>query len=210
MSWSPDGKKLIVSQATQAPANNEGGWLYETWRMNADGSGATKLPIPASEGVEDWSSDGQWIVSVSDRQEPKFPNYQLYVMHPDGTGERLISDGTGGNVYPRFSPDGKQVAYHAWSTDTDGRILIVNTDGTGRRELIHDDRTNSYDNLSWSPDGKTIVVHARTPEYDPKDGHKFYQVEQGNPRLVVINVDGSGSRTIPTPPARWIESPDWR
>ena len=209
-SWSPNGKEFIISTAKTFTTNGSGVLLNENWRLNADGSGATKMTIPASEEVYDWSSDGKWIVTVSSRQEPKFPNYQLYVMHPDGTGEQLISDGTGGNVYPRFSPDGKQVAYIAWSSATDNRILIVNTDGTGRRELIRDDRTNHYDQLSWSPNGKSIVVRVETPQYDPKDGRVFYSAGLGNPRLVVINADGSGTRTIPTPAALWIESPDWR
>ena len=56
-SWSPDGKQLIVAKWLSKPQDDD--MRHETWRFNADGSGATKLPIPETDEVDDWSPDGQ-------------------------------------------------------------------------------------------------------------------------------------------------------
>src|SRR5262249_56273924 len=104
--WSPDGKHLVVNQGKFA---NEA-WSHHTWHMGADGSGAKKLPIPETDEVDDWSLDGQWFVTVSDRHPPHGSGYQLYVMRPDGTGQRRLTEG-GLNCYPRFAPDGRRIVY---------------------------------------------------------------------------------------------------
>lgn len=211
LSWSPDSKQLLVTKGLTPSGFSDKPviHLHETWRLNADGSGAAKTPIPASEEVDDWSPDGQWVVTVSDRQEPKFPGYQLYVMHPDGSGERLISDGTGLNVYPRFSPDGRQVAY-LHSVRGVAQIEVVNVDGSDRRVLVRAEGLLDPDHLAWSPNGKQIVYRQQTAQLDPKDGHKFWEVEKTRPKLVIIDLAGRPVRTVATPPAKWLEAPDWR
>ena len=75
------------------PEDNES--RGENWRFNADGSGATKLPIPDTDEVDDWSPDGRWLVTVSDRHPPHGSGYQLYVMRPDGTEQRRLTEGRG-------------------------------------------------------------------------------------------------------------------
>lgn len=51
--WSPDGKRIVFSDAT----NYDG----RIGVMNADGSGATMLPVPRVESTPDWSPDGKWV-----------------------------------------------------------------------------------------------------------------------------------------------------
>jgi Tol biopolymer transport system component len=96
-SWSPDGKQLIVVKWVGKPS--KGNMRFETWRFNADGSGAIRLPIPDQDEVDDWSPDGRWLVTVSDRNIPDDSGYQLYIMRPDGTDERRLTEDRGLNVY---------------------------------------------------------------------------------------------------------------
>src|SRR5437763_1194988 len=81
------------------------------WRIDADGHNPTRLPIPATDSVEDWSPDGQWFVTCSDRHPPHGSGYQLYLMKTDGTQQRRLTRG-GLNVYARFSPDGRGGEQH--------------------------------------------------------------------------------------------------
>ena len=110
---------------------------HETWRFNADGSGATKLPIPETDEVDDWSPDGHWLVTVSDRHPPHGRGYQLYLMHPDGTDQRRLTEGRGLNVHPRFSPDSRRVAYLHQERGSNS-LWVVNIDGSGRRRVLQD------------------------------------------------------------------------
>jgi hypothetical protein len=56
--WSPDGKQILVSAARGEGAKQP----LESWRVNADGSGRDRLPVPETDFVFDWSPDGAWLL----------------------------------------------------------------------------------------------------------------------------------------------------
>ncbi|PON50367.1 Tricorn protease [Trema orientale] len=58
-----------------------------------------------------WSPDGEWIAFSSDRHNPGSGSFELYLIHPNGTGLRkLVQSGSGGRInHPWFSPDGKNI-----------------------------------------------------------------------------------------------------
>jgi Tol biopolymer transport system component len=64
------------------------------------------------------------------------------------------------DVAPTFSPDGKQIAYLRGDPEaTRLNVLIANADGSGEKLLkALDDWNNLLVPVSWSPDGKTVVV----------------------------------------------------
>jgi BlaR1 peptidase M56/WD40-like Beta Propeller Repeat len=106
--WSPDGKHLVVTRQEDLDKDNvknrtKPAWKDETWRMDADGHNPVKLPIPDTDSVEDWSPDGRWFVTCSDRHPPYGSGYQLYLMKTDGTQQRRLTKG-GLNCYaPLFT-----------------------------------------------------------------------------------------------------------
>ena len=61
--------------------------------------------IPETHQVDDWSPDGRWLVTQSDRHPPHGSGFKLYLMRPDGTGQRRLTEGGGENINARFSPD---------------------------------------------------------------------------------------------------------
>ena len=196
--WSPRGDRLIVSEWNDQPGES---FRENTcWLVNADGSDLRKLTIPATDEVDDWSPDGDWLLTVSSRQPPGDPGYQLYVMRLDGSGERRISDGHGTNVYPRFSPDGKHVAYfHRVGDNGASRILIVDLDGNNRRTLFEERNLEAPDHVAWSPDGARLVVNTMTWKMGD-DGNKYISDPyEAKMRLIVLNADGKGLREIPLP-----------
>ena len=66
---------------------------FETWRVNADGTGRTRLPIPEADLVLDCSRDGTWLATRTIGGEPAHKG-RLTLVHPDGTGARYLTEGS--------------------------------------------------------------------------------------------------------------------
>ena len=94
----------------------------------------------------------------------------LFTAAADGTGSAQLTGSTSShNDYaPRWSPDGRQVAFTRVQPHTtyeiDTEIEVVNADGTAPRALT---RYGSWSELpQWSPDGKRLAYWARTRSTD--------------------------------------------
>jgi serine/threonine protein kinase len=83
------------------------------------------------------------------------PNDNIAIIGRDGKNRRLLIEDHNIDRRPRFSPDGKQVAF---CSNRSGKydIWLVNIDGTGKRRLT-DTNQHAIVNV-WSPDGKRIAV----------------------------------------------------
>ncbi|MBE9502824.1 MAG: PD40 domain-containing protein, partial [Proteobacteria bacterium] len=55
---------------------------------------------------------------------------------------------------PRYSPDGTMIAYNKQDPHGHKAIMLINSDGTGEREVIR--RLPSDQGIAWSPDGSRI------------------------------------------------------
>src|SRR5262249_23727304 len=129
--WSHDGKSIVATKQEIV----DGHWKDETWRFEADGSNPTKLPIPETDSVEDWSPDGRWFVTCSDRHPPRGSGYQLYLMKTDGTEQRrLTKDGL--NVFARFSPDGRKILYLHQTAKEGNSIWVMDLEGKNAKEIV--------------------------------------------------------------------------
>ena len=83
----------------------------------------------------------------------------IFVMNDDGTNRRRLTRNTvSEDRYPRWSPDGKQIAF---SRIMDKRrqssyeLFIINADGTNLQRLTDNNVSDLY--MSWSSDGKRIT-----------------------------------------------------
>ena len=77
--------------------------------------------------------DGRWLLTASSRGAKI--GWQLYVMRPDGTEQRRITEG-GNPFYARFAPDGSRVIYTDNARGDQSGIWIVNVDGTNSRRIL--------------------------------------------------------------------------
>ncbi|HJQ39533.1 MAG TPA: LpqB family beta-propeller domain-containing protein [Thermoanaerobaculia bacterium] len=92
-------------------------------------------------------------------------NVQLMESDPNGANARQLSDGSGVVWGPRWSPDGKQLAYTGQDASGQTHIYLMKLDGSDVRQLTHFDVANGRaQSPAWSPDGKRIAVQADTKE----------------------------------------------
>jgi Tol biopolymer transport system component len=112
-------------------------------------------------GNPDWSPDGRRITFSSNWRI----GHQIYVIDADGAHERRLSSLTAGGCEPRFSPDGKTVAYttrgHLGSTS---RIVEHDLE-TDSEKVVVDWPALNYD-VAYAPDGLEIAFASNiTGEY---------------------------------------------
>ena len=80
----------------------------------------------------------------------------IYTMPLSGGTPKRIADGLPFETQPRFSPDGKRIAF---TSDRGGgdNIWIMNADGSDKRQMSKED-FRLLNQPSWSPDGRFIAA----------------------------------------------------
>jgi TolB protein len=128
----------------------------DVYIMDASGDNATALAAdPAYDDEADLSADGARVVFFSRREGNSF----IYVVEADGSGLQRLTDGVGGDVSPRWSPDGSQIAF-----SRSGTLMLMKADGSGQTVLLDGSsdqpcRAGSFVG-SWSPDGERITYYS--------------------------------------------------
>ncbi len=116
-------------------------------------------------------------------------NVDLYVSMIGTPAVRRLTTHPAMDVFPRWSPDGRQIAFVRQWTDHEGRVYVVSPLGGPERKVsdfdAHFDRVAAFGDLSWSPDGRYIAAaRASTQREGESTGIYLIPVEGGEPRLV--------------------------
>jgi dipeptidyl aminopeptidase/acylaminoacyl peptidase len=124
----------------------------------------------------------------------------IWLMDLDSGVQTPLASGTGSNTSPRWSPDGKRLAYVS-SAEGGQPQLFVRWMQTGVAARITD-LTEAPNGLSWSPDGRSIAFIMLIPEEKPKLGEAPTKPEGAHwadPLTVITDVtyraDGAGYLT---------------
>jgi len=107
----------------------------------------------------DFSTDGQWVTYVA------IPEGTLWRSKIDGSQRQQLTFAPGRAALPRWSPDGKQIAYVNVQEGKPWAIYIVPAEGGASRQLLAEDRTQI--DINWSQDGRQIVF-GRITEHSSK------------------------------------------
>jgi len=116
--------------------------------------------VPFLEGVSagevDFSRDGKWFTYVS------YPDNLLWRSRMDGSDKLQVASAPTRASMPRWSPDGKQIAYLCYLPSSSPKICIVGRDGGAVAE-IPSPASSFPDDPQWSPDGESFLVALYPP-----------------------------------------------
>jgi Tol biopolymer transport system component/DNA-binding winged helix-turn-helix (wHTH) protein len=108
----------------------------------------------SAEGL-DFSKDGKWVTYTS------YPELALWRSRVDGTDRRQLTFPPMRAFLPRWSPDGKQIAFMggppgpSWKLGGPWKIYLISAEGGSAQQVLQGE-TNESD-PTWSPDGNSIV-----------------------------------------------------
>ena len=159
--WSPDSAELVMPGL----------------RIVDVATGAARALTEGSDDRSpDWSVTDEIVFSRTFSSQTEYDE-RLYVIRPDGSGERLLADTPELASSPSWSPDGTRVAFVSGAGSGDqAQVFVVNADGTGLRQVST--AGSLYIAPEWSPDG--IRLAFKTFAY----------------RIYVVSADGSGGRQL--------------
>ncbi len=109
------------------------------------------------------SPDGIWIAYVRVTPDRTKNNYRraIWLAAPDGTCKQFTA-GTHQDHTPRWSPDGKMLAFVSTRSDDKPQIYLIPVDGGEAQPLTS--MPNGATEPAWSPDGTRIAFLSRVHE----------------------------------------------
>jgi len=103
----------------------------------------------------DFSRDGAWVAYIS------YPEGNLWRSRVDGSERLQLTFTPMRASLPRWSPDGKQIAFGGLLPGEPWKTYMVSGEG-GTPEIVRPEKTTEEGDAVWSPDGKTLAL-ARLP-----------------------------------------------
>jgi dipeptidyl aminopeptidase/acylaminoacyl peptidase len=185
--WAPDGKRFVVVSRTgpsdeHPPKGDVRHYLHAGYKFNDSGwfddkrshlfvveaqTGAAKQITSGedwNDSAPEWSPDSTRIAFVSDRTGKAFDesrNTDVFVTSAEGGAVTKVSDHDGPDEDPRWSPDGKTIAFLGQIRDRDHpQIWLAPSAGGARSERAATDLDLIPSNLRFAEDGRSLLFDA--------------------------------------------------
>jgi serine/threonine protein kinase len=190
LSVSHDGQKIVY-------ATDEGKSNLERRSLDPSALRVSGDAFPVTQGSRavrsaSVSPDGQWIAFDSSS-----PQEDLFVVKPDGTGLRQLTDDAAKDRIPSWLPDSSRILFYSDRGGSYG-AWTIRADGSGLQPLPHGTSDALYNPIG-SPDGRQMVASLGFHNAALVD-----LVSAGSPRIRELPRPGNGREVFS--PTSW--SPD--
>jgi len=194
-SYSPSGDRLVVNDATAGLLHNN------ILLMNADGSQRSVMfTDPARNALAPvWSPAGDYIAAGLGQFFQGVlgaSTADIVVMNLDGSGLRILTDGSANFALPSWSPDGRKLVYRVAGKERNGLLII----DVATRAVTRLTSGSAHDNFpAWSPKGDRIA---------------FTSDRDGDYEIYTIRPDGTNLRRLTHSPGNdahnsWSRDGEW-
>jgi Tol biopolymer transport system component/DNA-binding winged helix-turn-helix (wHTH) protein len=175
-----DGKRLLAD-----------GWLLrgELVRYNKTSRQFEQFFSELSITDLDFSRDGEWVAYVT------WPEHTLWRSRIDGSERLQLTSAPVTPFQPRWSPDGKQIAFVNTQLGHPYQIFLISAEGGTPRELLAEARQQM--DVSWSPDG-TKIAFGRVPS-----------LRQPAEKMAIQIVDLGAKAVSSIPQSDNLDAPRW-
>ncbi len=178
---SADGRKLFVT-----------GVLAQVELSTLDPKSHQLVPFLSGISAKDvsFSADRKWIAYIA------YPQGTLWRSKLDGQDRLQLTVAPMQAVFPRWSPDGRQIAFHAFVPGKPWQIYTIPAEGGTPVEIAPEGHSEA--DPDWSPDGNSLVFGS------------LPWLETSTPQAVHIYIlDFTTHRISSLPGSQGLFSPHW-
>lgn len=177
--WSPDGRWIAYTSYRDGNP--------DLWKVDLEtGARSVISKTPGLNMSPAWSPDGQWIAFA--RSAPG-TGQDIFLIRPDGSGLRQLTNTPRASISPSFSPDGQKLVFNSDRMGSP-QIFVMDVTGDNVARLSLQGSYNA--SPRWSPKGDKIAYTSRI---------------NGSFQIFVMDRDGSNVRQLTTVGSN--EDPTW-
>ena len=184
---SPDGKRIFTT-----------GWQPRSEVARYDTKSKQFLPYLdgiSAEGLN-FSRNGKWVAYVA------FPEGTLWRAKADGTGRQQLTFSPLKAGLPRWSPDGRQIAFLGAAPGKLQQVYVMSSDGGGARPVTLGKSSTSGDfDPAWAADGSSLAYGGSPLQYP------FWNANTNHLSIRIVDLKTEKTSVVPGTEGLW--APRW-